>query len=1563
MKTRRTFVSIIIAASIVIAVFICAFIFGSRTIVQDAIVSVLENNSLRSSDIKVSFDSLDRGFLYRIHLDNLSVQYKEREVFRTDEAEISVGLIDAIRIYRGKLSSSDVVVSVTGLDINLDDNLADFLSSDEVEEQGVVDVTVPGDEVDSASAAVEEKKDSSFKENFPGIRLNILDGSFHIDYSGIVADIPLLKGYLELGSGLVYKALNFSSEEASAVISEDEQENIITISGIRVAGTSEHTGLYINDITSSLYGTSGKLALTVDPSDTEGFLDLVVNANNLAVNVRDFDITLSKFSAAATLDTASLSGDVTAYVNNINVNKDDMRLSSELGTVVLSSFGTSDTSLDVKLNSFYYEDDKYTLDSPSFSVESDYINNGENVWVNISSNSFNASFNESVATITEISLSNLFAAVSYENNGLVSVNAESLVSGKSTDEAIGDFSSTVSGNVALDVFAVKELIDDQNASLEDYLQKIYASDVRVMNLTTSSIEDENEIYVKLTDENIFEVSLKSSDVLSVNLELDVINENAQLRMSLSDFAPYQYGSLIDRFVGPVGNYIDSETRIDASLSTSLTGSENSDVLIPNGNISLNAGARHAKFGSRDVNFAITVEADNDGEDIEVSSLAVSAFGMRLSFTGTVDSENYYPQGSLILQDSSDGSIIAGFDFDRVIDNSSYKYRAYLTEFDDLKLVGSAVRDPETGLIDASGKLTTIHDNMDLDIKIDTEALTLDAKSEYFDFYVGYDGGSAILIDGGFRALRMFFTDSVFVTVTGALDGKFDFVTRGFSFNASDVYVEVSDILNFGFNMDITENNFNMTDFRIGRRNSLYDFDGNISFSFDSIADLLSFDTSKINGIINLYIPGTENRVACSMIDNRYYADADIVISDKTSVSLELLGSRGAGFFANVSFGTISFEARLKEKILRLYNMNGSLGTFNIKAFDMVIDFVDRTLSGYTTIENFMDNIEGPVYQGATIDIEAKVDSLFVGALSFAGFDAEAEFKLGIRDAYLSDGFIIPDTEINLSYTSDRITVSGDMLNGYYSIEEQTFEFDVSEDFIFSFNATGQIGDNLEIYVSDVSLPVAALNQFMNTPFAHILSGTVKGDLLITGPANDVSLYGLLSVQKMELDIFYFPDQIYTLSNFNIVIYDHEISVAATPIAGHNSRTGNFFRGTFKIDVGLSSNRLESLECVIDTPNDDMYFWFPTLLGSSGELYVGGDVRGEITIWVRQGTFGIDLDILANDFVVDFELPQMPEWFYEFSIYCSINLNMKTGTNFEFFYPTRDNSFINFTLSENQTVDLVYDSAGGNLNLNGVLEFKSGRISYLNNDFIITEGSLGIASSDDRYSSGDLTVDLDLRARLREYVNGERYEIFLILQDANPDNLSPRFESLPVLSENEIVNILGQSIIPTDTTKITASSIASVAVAATDAIRNLGLIESNENFSIAKSVRETLGLDVFSIRSNILGNIIAQALPGEESEGNNISLVSRYLDGTSLYVGKYINDMIFARMTFLLKSENDNKADSTGHFLVNDLNLDMEFSFDWENPIGSFSVFTSPEELSVFDILDTIGFSFTKRITF
>nr|MCR4676251.1 hypothetical protein [Sphaerochaetaceae bacterium] len=123
MKTRRTFSSILIAASLFVAVFICAFFFGSRAYVQNLLISELDNAKLSDYGFTVSFDGIDRGFLYSIYMENFRVSYKDKEILSVESAGLSIGLLDALKIAGGNYNGADVDFSVAEVRLNINQEL------------------------------------------------------------------------------------------------------------------------------------------------------------------------------------------------------------------------------------------------------------------------------------------------------------------------------------------------------------------------------------------------------------------------------------------------------------------------------------------------------------------------------------------------------------------------------------------------------------------------------------------------------------------------------------------------------------------------------------------------------------------------------------------------------------------------------------------------------------------------------------------------------------------------------------------------------------------------------------------------------------------------------------------------------------------------------------------------------------------------------------------------------------------------------------------------------------------------------------------------------------------------------------------------------------------------------------------------------------------------------------------------------------------------------------------------------------------------------------------------
>ena len=198
-----------------------------------------------------------------------------------------------------------------------------------------------------------------------------------------------------------------------------------------------------------------------------------------------------------------------------------------------------------------------------------------------------------------------------------------------------------------------------------------------------------------------------------------------------------------------------------------------------------------------------------------------------------------------------------------------------------------------------------------------------------------------------------------------------------------------------------------------------------------------------------------------------------------------------------------------------------------------------------------------------------------------------------------------------------------------------------------------------------------------------------------------------------------------------------------------------------------------------------------------------------------------------------------------------------------------------------------------------------------------------------------------------------------LQDALLARIHQHHASLLLLALGPALEVRGK--LPAEDGNISVSSLASFAVSATSAMSSLGVIDTSDTYSLSSVIRRALGLDLLVMRSPLIENMVLGAI--NRFKNNNFSLVSSYFNGTSIYAGKYINSDIFAGISLSLRSQDKNSGESGMYFLSDDLKLDLEISFDWDNPLGSFSLFSQVHELSVIGFLDNIGFTFTRRFSF
>ncbi|MDD7201375.1 MAG: translocation/assembly module TamB domain-containing protein [Sphaerochaetaceae bacterium] len=661
--------------------------------------------------------------------------------------------------------------------------------------------------------------------------------------------------------------------------------------------------------------------------------------------------------------------------------------------------------------------------------------------------------------------------------------------------------------------------------------------------------------------------------------------------------------------------------------------------------------------------------------------------------------------------------------------------------------------------------------------------------------------------------------------------------------------------------------------------------------------------------------------------------------DDASLSLDLHGGQAVldgSFFSDVSM--YSLEPRGSSA---LFHLAVQFAPFT----KTVQDILPEGRFSVEQIRAFLDsNDESEQFQN-------RLKSHFLGN--------EISVDLGIRDLVLLgspleglDG----GADFHFSYLKGRYSASGSIINGYFDDNDKSVDLTINPVIGFGGHLAGSADvDQLALKFSDAYLDLRLINRFFATPIFMFQEGVLKGTLYADGNLSDPNLFGQLSCDSLDLWNFYVPDYDILVKNVLFSVDSSELSTVRTKCFAVRHDTGETVEGQAQLNVQLDGIGLAGFNVTVWLPDKPIEFYCPV---PEANVEVSGFMKG----WFRLNKSAGSKPLASGEATVSDVLigiggmRRCPDWYKAANI--SVNFLMTNGTNNRIIYPNTDYPMLSFTLKEDESFRFRFDNPTKTANVDGTLVFRNGDIFYFQKDFYVTEGSMALRTS----PRGGVQPFLNLRARLRDFdADGNPVDIYLVLADSTLDNLNPTFESIPAKSTEEIMSILGGSILPgTEEGGMSLYRVASVATMATDVAERLGWIQSSSMTNLSETIRNSLRLDVFSFRSQIMQNFLIDALPGSDSV--TISPLARYLNNTSVFIGKYLADDMFLQAMLHLSAVNPRSTKpNDSPFLVNDLSLQFELSFEWENPLCTFTVFSQPNELSLIDFLDTIGLSVTKRI--
>lgn len=984
------------------------------------------------------------------------------------------------------------------------------------------------------------------------------------------------------------------------------------------------------------------------------------------------------------------------------------------------------------------------------------------------------------------------------------------------------------------------------------------------------------------------------------------------------------------------------------------------------------------LGNRILNAGFTILAGIEGDLVVVDSLSLSTADLRLAYNGTTDLNYWLPSGELRLFDTVKGTQLAFASFSP-LPPTQYRFSITTPLVSSLLLDGVIARDGLERLT-SRANLSLYGTTYPLDFSLSTPTLQIDLTSGEMlslQAYLAPPYRAKVVADNlqlpkvgvfdhssmdGELSLQFNTVHDWRVDATNLRLGSLLLNGLHYAFSGS-LYALPSSIQTIGsaITQDATSYGLSLQ-YSGSDLLDLYGAKGLMPFTFS-----FTISENAINRLA-LSLIGSEERIeALSEVKK---VDLGRFASSLAGVEMNLTALGHTDFKKKVSMdGKLSLEGpqfsfstdmEATETLLTMVHGSFRKGKLAVEDVSLTLDGGNgnlssqgrfshiRTLSYKDQLSQFTYSLSLPF---------TPVDSLFDIGLAIKAMKSDriaGTISLGDLLLYGEKG--IADGTYSFSYKDKEVSINSSLLSARYDAKDGSIDAHVDNAFGIGITLGGWVReDGLYLSAKDIYFPLNLLNRLFLKPVFGFVDGVAQGEVIVGGTLSQPKIYGQLSLDSAAMDLFWLPQDILSVKNATVTI-DGQRAISPTfPFFSTNRETGVTVRGMASLRADFDGFNLKSYEIHAEPTEGQVYVFIP-IQGFDADIRTYAE--GTFNLYGIGYETWVSGDVLLENTTMSMGITGLPSWYVPTGL-SSADFTLTTGKNVTFFYPNPANPFLKATLTENQKIKVMFDHTTEAISLDGLFSFRSGEIYYFQKNFFITEGSLDL-HTDAFTGSSQIQPRINLRAKLTDFDRqGNRVDIFLILRDSSLTNLNPQFESVPSKDINEILEILGQSILPTGAYgQVNLYSVASLAAAATDVAGRLGYLNTGTNTALTESIRISLGLDLFSLRSNIVQNILFDALPGS-SISSSFSPLARYLNNTTIFMGKYIGKDYFLQALIHLTATD--RAKILRSFVAPDLAIDLELSLEWSNPLGTFSLFTQPNELSIYNIFDTIGFSVTRRI--
>ncbi len=564
------------------------------------------------------------------------------------------------------------------------------------------------------------------------------------------------------------------------------------------------------------------------------------------------------------------------------------------------------------------------------------------------------------------------------------------------------------------------------------------------------------------------------------------------------------------------------------------------------------------------------------------------------------------------------------------------------------------------------------------------------------------------------------------------------------------------------------------------------------------------------------------------------------------------------------------------------------------------------------------------YLGSRVTMDLAIDGKAIGTVlnndfSYTWFPMEAILGIVATGVIVDE---VPHSRWNatVNLIDGRLYFSGGPIDGLAGniSADGSFAVTFSDPLPLEGMASGTLLDNnISAEVAVNALDLTVLNDLINASAVNILAGKASGSLRLSGLVNDPDLFGVLQATGVVAESTLSPDSIGPVT-FALVADEKDLVIGRTRPQGN--AVGLAVSG--KLEIARWSPISFDLDVLTTGPEGmaiDYRFGPISIDGTArGNLKISGDDMGTR---VAGTVTAQDANVFVDN-AKQSERRQKP---------LAVDLRVVTGRGVELTWPSQDLPILHTLLDDDQAVDIRYDGFTGDFSVVGDVEIRGGDLFFYNRSFYLKEGMVSFSEDESRFDP--LVV---VRAETRERDQREDSLRIYLDTDTRLSSLSPqavRVSSEPPRPPSELLAMLG---VPFG--KSVAGNEADLLALAGGVVSQFSLVRPME-----RAVRESLGLDLFSIRSELVENLLRTPLGLPSID---------IFDNTTIVVGKYLGDDLFFEA--LVRVESDDVSPAP------ELHTDLELSLEWSTPffLLEWSLLPSFTDVFLTDNSLSLSWSFT-----